>query len=73
MILEARQVNDREIVVTSRFARYFIEFTQTGEEATISAPGLEETYLLEDFPQDAEPLAVALYLVGQLEAHLIGT
>lgn len=70
MILEARKVNEREVSITSRFSRYLIEFTE--DEIYLSAPGLDETFQATDFPREAENIAIAVYLVAQLESRLIG-
>lgn len=73
MILEVRVLaGGREVVVTSRFSRYLVELDSEEGEVSLSARGLERSYPLADFPEDAELCAIAAFLVVQLEASEIG-
>jgi len=68
-MIEARR-GDEEISIRTRFARY--EVTEEDGTVYLEAPGLLQEIDKGEFPAGADLLAIACYMVAQLETKLIG-
>lgn len=69
MQLTLRQVH-QAVHVTTRLSTYTVFIWE--DDVKLVGVGVEEEYFRSDFPKDAEPLAIAAFLVAQLETEVYG-
>jgi hypothetical protein len=68
--VNARKISTNLVLVTTDWTTYHVIFSD--DNALVTSTGLEQEFSISFFPDQASNIAIAMYLVGQLELDSIG-